>query len=759
MKPKVCSSMRAVIFGALLAIASGEVTFVEPQRSITCPDVGTCEITLTVSRVETLTAYEYEPTSGTRGRGHMVEVGADGELDFLLEEPDDAQLLQPVLVDGHTRRNVIVFNNQLPGPTIIGYEQQLVKIRVINDLSSDSISVHWHGQYVRGQPFMDGVPFVTQCPILPGTEFTYEFNLYPSGSYWYHSHSGYQRYDGLFGALIVKKRTQTPTDYEDLPDQHTITLFEFFQTEGSHYFGERNIQVTGYIDPVKSHHLYHGVSATDGSSISSGPMHAAVINHAGWLYSPDAATCQRMANTSLPVFTVESGKKYRFRLIGTQSDIGFRFSIQGHKMRLVATDGVDITTDHITSEIDYIIIYSGERYDFILEANQTVDNYLVVMETVADPDALNTRGFCIKSHRAYAVLQYEGANTSIPQNLDENYDPTLRCPDSTQPCFAVNCPFKNYPTSHNITCISVDEFQLTSPEEVPDTDVSSSVFLNFLHKHALVSGAFINNRNFKDPTSALLSQSSSLPEETYCEYTQDPQKANQYLKPCTHIYNVNSDTTEMVFMVFGHSRPHPIHMHGHHFRVLKTGYPPYDQNGKRMGRNTDIACEGDGSCNSAVNWFNGTRPPIPLNPLIPKKDTIIVPSGGYVVIRFSRDNWGWWLLHCHLVPHLNGGMNMVINETSASNGPLQAPTGFPKCGNFPPTQPLKDPDVTADDQVSFYKAEASKYMTALIAIAAVAGVLLLLVIVMAILLSCCCCRLNSHKEKRNNSHELKENNK
>jgi L-ascorbate oxidase len=65
-----------------------------------------------------------------------------------------------------------------------------VIIDVINHLSSDSTTIHWHGHHQRNSPYMDGVPFVTQCPIHPGMTFRYHFNVHNVGTHFWHSHSG-----------------------------------------------------------------------------------------------------------------------------------------------------------------------------------------------------------------------------------------------------------------------------------------------------------------------------------------------------------------------------------------------------------------------------------------------------------------------------------------------------------------------------------------------------------------------------------------
>lgn len=48
--------------------------------------------------------------------------------------------------------------------------------------------MHWHGLLQTASPYMDGVPAVDQCPIAPGTSFTYMFRADLYGTSWWHSH-------------------------------------------------------------------------------------------------------------------------------------------------------------------------------------------------------------------------------------------------------------------------------------------------------------------------------------------------------------------------------------------------------------------------------------------------------------------------------------------------------------------------------------------------------------------------------------------
>ena len=65
--------------------------------------------------------------------------------------------------DALERRSVIAVNNQVPGPTIITQKGQTLNIKVVNNLASESISIHWHGQHVKDAPWMDGVVHVTRA--------------------------------------------------------------------------------------------------------------------------------------------------------------------------------------------------------------------------------------------------------------------------------------------------------------------------------------------------------------------------------------------------------------------------------------------------------------------------------------------------------------------------------------------------------------------------------------------------------------------
>ena len=132
-------------------------------------------------------------------------------------------------------RSVVTVNRALPGPGIVVCAGDTVEVVVTNKLPAITTSVHWHGLYMHGHtghtnddndattsprqpklelsvpdpsPWSDGVPGVTQCPILPGQRFRYNFVANPAGTHWWHSHAALQREDGMYGPLIVRQPPQ-----------------------------------------------------------------------------------------------------------------------------------------------------------------------------------------------------------------------------------------------------------------------------------------------------------------------------------------------------------------------------------------------------------------------------------------------------------------------------------------------------------------------------------------------------------------------
>ena len=95
----------------------------------------------------------------------------------------------------------MTINGTIPGPTLRFQEGDLARIYVTNMLPVSS-SIHWHGILVP--PDMDGVPLISQVSIAPGDTHLYEFPIKQTGTYWYHSHSELQEQSGLYGSIVIE---------------------------------------------------------------------------------------------------------------------------------------------------------------------------------------------------------------------------------------------------------------------------------------------------------------------------------------------------------------------------------------------------------------------------------------------------------------------------------------------------------------------------------------------------------------------------
>jgi FtsP/CotA-like multicopper oxidase with cupredoxin domain len=121
------------------------------------------------------------------------------------------------------------YNGTVPGPEIRVNPGDKVRIVVRNEMSQPTI-MHFHGLTVPNG--MDGVPYITQDPILPGGFFTYEFEIVdPAGMYVYHSHfnSTEQVGKGLYGALYVEPPSG---DWSEVYDERIDVQSTLFLGDG-----------------------------------------------------------------------------------------------------------------------------------------------------------------------------------------------------------------------------------------------------------------------------------------------------------------------------------------------------------------------------------------------------------------------------------------------------------------------------------------------------------------------------------------------
>lgn len=261
-------------------------------------------------------------------------------------------------------------NGGIPGPEIRLREGQDITLRVSNTLDEDT-SIHWHGLLVP--PKMDGVPGVSFPGIPPATTFEYRFPVRQSGTYWYHSHSGFQEQTGIYGPLIIEPREPEPFDYQR---EFTILLSDWtfenphrvlanLKRYGGYYnFQRRTLANLGDEGPgALADRLSWARMRMDASDISdvTGATYTFLMNG----LSPD----ENWRGLFAP------GERLRLRFINASAATYFDVRIPGLPMQVIQADGmpvVPVETDEfrlaIAETLDVLVTPTDAAYAIFAEA-------------------------------------------------------------------------------------------------------------------------------------------------------------------------------------------------------------------------------------------------------------------------------------------------------------------------------------------------------------------------------------------------------
>ena len=119
--------------------------------------------------------------------------------------------------------DAMAYNGAVPGPQIRVNQGDSIRVVLHNEMKQPTV-IHWHGVTVPNA--MDGVPYITQDPVMPGESFAYAFPIVdPPGTYMYHSHfnSTDQVASGLYGSfVIVPKHATWDKEYTEFLNDGTI---------------------------------------------------------------------------------------------------------------------------------------------------------------------------------------------------------------------------------------------------------------------------------------------------------------------------------------------------------------------------------------------------------------------------------------------------------------------------------------------------------------------------------------------------------
>lgn len=254
-------------------------------------------------------------------------------------------------------------NGSVPAPTLRWKEGDTVTLRVANTLDEDA-SIHWHGIVLPAN--MDGVPGLSFHGIRPGETYVYRFEVRQSGTYWYHSHSGFQEQRGLYGPLIIDPLEPEPFQYDrehvvmltDWTDESSERVFAKLKKQSDYYnFNQRT--VGDFLRDVRTKGLK--------STLADRKMWGEMRMNPTDLADVSGYTYTYLMNGTAPAGNwtgiFRSGERVRLRFINGSAMSYFDVRIPGLKMTVVAADGQYV---HPVT-IDEFRIATAETFDVIVE--------------------------------------------------------------------------------------------------------------------------------------------------------------------------------------------------------------------------------------------------------------------------------------------------------------------------------------------------------------------------------------------------------
>ncbi len=247
----------------------------------------------------------------------------------------------------------MTINGSIPGPVLHFTEGDLARIRVHNKMPEDT-SIHWHG--ILLPPGMDGVPNISFPPIKPGQTFVYEFPIRQSGTYWYHSHSGLQEQNGLYGAIVIQPRqAEKPTRPEyvlmlsDWTDQSTASVIHDLK-RGSEFFAIQKGGAQSILGAAKLGML--------GDYFKRELLRMPAMDLADVAYD-------RFLINGQPQISIKAkpGQTVRLRVINGGASTFFLLEFAGGPMTIISADGLPVEP----VKVKRLLIGIAETYDVLVK--------------------------------------------------------------------------------------------------------------------------------------------------------------------------------------------------------------------------------------------------------------------------------------------------------------------------------------------------------------------------------------------------------
>ena len=477
----------------------------------------------------------------------------------------------------------MTINGTIPGPVLRFNEGDYAVIYVENQMDEET-SIHWHGFLLPN--FFDGVPYLNTPPIMPGETFKYEFQLRQTGTYWYHSHTMLQEEIGVFGAVVIDE-ADDPLDY----DQDLVLVV-------ADWTNERPMAILRNLK--RGNEWYDIKKGTDtplNRVIARGAL-GAQLNF--WRQRMGGADISDIAYSGFlvngeerqeyPGF--EPGERVRLRIINASASSNYWLTFGGGDPVLVSADGLNV--EPVRHERTFISV--AETYDFIVTIPE--NGKIEFRATVQDGSG--------------STSAFLGKGDVLPAPDVERPDKIGMMMEMAEMDMRMGAPGMKFRPGREEPHEMRDKWGMDMDDHMDDHEN-----MNGMDMFAEFSYDFL-----RSPESTAFPDDAPV-REILLNLTGN---MNRYVWSMNGIPLAEADKIriregEVIRVVLNNltMMHHPMHLHGHFFRVLNK--------------------HGDHS---------------------PLHHTVNVPPMEEITIEFYGDEYGDWFFHCHILYHMMGGMSRIF---------------------------------------------------------------------------------------------------
>ena len=481
-------------------------------------------------------------------------------------------------------RHAMAINGSIPAPVLYFTEGDTALIYVHNSMKVETM-LHWHGIILPVQ--YDGVPYLTTTPIASGETHVFKFPIVQNGTYWYHSHAALQQQSGVYGAFVIHKRKAPPMK------EYTLLISDWidenpYQVDRSlhaatDWYAIKKKSTQNYAEAIKEGHF--------GTKVTNEWKRMLAMDVSDVAYDRFLLNGSREHDGP----PLEPGDRVRLHIVNGSSSTYFWLGYAGGKMSVVANDGMDV----VPVSVDRLIVGVAETYDVEVTIPEKGSYEFRATSEDRTGTASLWLGSGIKIHAPILprLKYFEGMkmmNGMMRMNGDMD-DMGMKMTLQVMDMNTVMYPEKMGPSPQNIITLNYSMLRSPVKTTLPEGPVRELHFNLTGNMNRYVWS--IDNKTVSESDKILIRKGENV----------------------------------RIILYNGTMMRHPMHLHGHFFRVLN----------------------GQGEYSPLKNTLD-------IMPM--ETDTLeFAPD--------APDYSGDWFFHCHILYHMMSGMGRIFSYENSQPNP------------------------------------------------------------------------------------------